>query len=145
MLAALSLVPMISLIPPGLPPPEVPAPENETARAEAPQAARDSVRGRTIRWTWSEGPVAGVTHEHEFRRDGTVKWRVLSGPQKGHEAVEDEYEVFGVSETVAMVSYRAASGHTLTVTLNFETGEMFGFASGRGQWHPGRGIFEVVG
>lgn len=104
----------------------------------------DSVRGRTIRWTWTEGPTAGVTHEHVFSDDGTVTWRVLSGPQEGHSAEEEEYEVFEVSKTVYVVSYLAASGYTLTVVLNFETGEMFGSASGRDQWFPGRGAFEVV-
>lgn len=107
-------------------------------------APADSVRGRTIRWTWTQGPVAGVTHEHEFRPDGSVEWRVLSGPQKGHSAVEEEYAVYRVAESVSTVSYRAASGYTLTVTLNFTTGEMFGFASGEGRWYPGRGTFEVV-
>ena len=104
----------------------------------------DSIKGRTIRWTWSEGPTAGVTHEHLFSDDGTVTWQVLSGPQEGHSAEEKEYEVFEVSETVYAVSYLAASGYTLTVVLNFETGEMFGFASGQDQWFPGRGTFEVV-
>lgn len=104
----------------------------------------DSIRGRTIRWTWTEGPTAGVTHEHVFSKGGTVAWRVLSGPQEGHSAEEEEYELFEVSETVYAVSYLAASGYTLTVVLNFETGEMFGFASGRDQWFPGRGTFEVV-
>ena len=104
----------------------------------------DSVRGRTIRWTWSEGPAAGVTHEHEFRLDATVRWRVLSGPQKGHAAVEERYEVFQASDSVATVSYLASSGYTLTVTLNFETGEMFGIASGKGEWYPGRGTFMIV-
>lgn len=107
-------------------------------------ASGDSIRGRTIRWTWTEGPTAGVTHEHVFRSDGTVEWRVLSGPQKGHSAVEDEYEVFEISENVYALSYLASSGYTLTVLLNFESGEMFGFASGQGQWYPGRGTFEVV-
>lgn len=110
-------------------------------RAESPP---DSIRGRTIRWTWTEGPTAGVTHEHEFRADGTVEWRVLTGPREGHSAVEDEYAVVRVSDEVYAVSYLAASGYTLTVVLDFATGRMYGFASGRGQWYPGRGTFEVV-
>ena len=115
------------------------------SRTEHPSdLAADSVRGRTIRWTWTEGPTAGVTHEHVFGEDGTVIWRVLSGPQEGHSAVEQDYEVFRVSENVYSVSYLASSGYTLTVVLNFESGEMFGFASGQGQWFPGRGTFEVV-
>ena len=104
----------------------------------------DSIRGRTIRWTWTDGPTAGVTHEHEFRTDGTVEWRVLTGPQKGHTAEEEEYAVFEVSEGVHAVSYLAESGYTLTVVLDFSSGNMYGVASGNGQWFPGRGTFEIV-
>lgn len=105
---------------------------------------QDSVRGRTIRWTWTEGPTAGVTHEHEFRRDGTLEWRVLTGPRKGHAAEEEEYAVFEISDEVYAVSYLADSGYTLTVVLDFQSGNMYGFASGRSQWYPGRGTFEVI-
>ncbi len=104
----------------------------------------DPVRGHTIRWTWTEGPVAGVTHEHVFGTDGTVTWRVLSGPQQGHSGREDDYAVYPVSDSVYAVSYLAASGYTLTVVLNFVTREMFGFASGADAWHPGHGTFDVV-
>lgn len=126
------------------PSPEMIQVNSKNASVEMRGTSPDSIRGRTIRWTWSEGPTAGVTHEHVFGNDGTLTWRVLSGPQEGHSADEKEYEVFEVSETVYAVSYLAASGYTLTVVLNFETGEMFGFASGQDQWFPGRGTFEVV-
>ena len=126
-------------------PMSLPAPraalEPPGARVEAPE---DSIRGRTIRWTWTEGPTAGVTHEHHFRANGTVEWRVLTGPQKGHAAKEEEYAVFEVSDAVYAVSYLADSGYTLTVVLDFASGTMYGFASGNGQWFPGRGTFTVV-
>lgn len=135
--------------PPGVRAGTVPArPIREAAvsDAESPSdtQAPDSIRGHTIRWTWTEGPVEGVTHEHHFRDDGTVEWRVLGGPREGHSAVEEEYAAFRVSDGVYAVSYRAASGYTLTVVLDFGTGEMVGFASGNGQWFPQRGTFELV-
>lgn len=104
----------------------------------------DPIRGKTIRWTWSEGPVAGVTHEHDFHPDGTVEWRVLDGPQKGHSAREEEYAAVPVAEDVYAVSYLAASGYTLTVVLNFGNRQMVGFASGAGEWHRMKGHFEYV-
>src|SRR5207244_11060912 len=35
----------------------------------------DPVRGKTIRWTYDDGPMAGKSFEHSFRSDGTVTWR----------------------------------------------------------------------
>ena len=116
----------------------------------APPAAMDvsqtteCVQGRTFRWTWTEGPTAGVTHQHDFLDDGSVSWRVLSGPQQGHAGVERAYSAFTVSQGVCVVSYLASSGFTLTVALNMTSGEMYGFASNDEVWFPGRGTFEVV-
>ena len=49
-----------------------------------------------------------------------------------------------VADNVQMVSYLAASGHTLTVVLNLATGRMFGFGSNEKEWLPMTGTFEVV-
>jgi hypothetical protein len=49
-----------------------------------------------------------------------------------------------VTDDVCAVSYRGASGHTLTVVLNFSTGRMSAFASNNTDWHPLTGTFEVV-
>ena len=48
----------------------------------------DSLRGKTLRWTFTEGPVAGTLFEHTFQDDGSVVWRVLEGQGKGHGAGE---------------------------------------------------------
>jgi hypothetical protein len=45
---------------------------------------------------------------------------------------------------VELVSYRAESGFTLTVALNFADHRMIGIASNSEQWFPARGTFEVV-
>lgn len=39
---------------------------------------------------------------------------------------------------------RGGSGYTLTVVLDFEDGQMVGFASGAEEWHTLKGTFEVV-
>ena len=33
-----------------------------------------AIRGKTIRFVWTEGPTKGKTHEHVFHQDGTVTW-----------------------------------------------------------------------
>ena len=104
----------------------------------------DSLRGTTLRWTFTDGPVRGTLFEHTFHDDGTLVWRVLEGQGKGASANEKRYETMQVSPDVHTVSYLAASGHTLTVVLNLATGRMFGFASNNTDWHPLTGSFEVV-
>ena len=105
----------------------------------------EEIRGKTIRWTWTEGPTKGVTHEHQFRADGTVAWRVLDGVQKGQGAEEAEYAALEVADGVFAVSYLASSGYTLTVVLNFRNQKMVGFASGAKEWYVGKGEFQIVG
>src|SRR5689334_12946717 len=95
---------------------------------------RDPVRGRTIRWTWTDGPTQGTTHEHVFAEDGTVTWRGLEGPGACPPTTEKEYAAVAISDDVQLVSYLAASGYTLTVALNFRDRRMAGFASNSKEW-----------
>ena len=104
----------------------------------------DALRGQTVRWTFTDGPVNGTLFEHSFQDDGSVVWRVLEGQGKGASAQEKRYASMAVSADVTAVSYLAASGHTLTVVLNLATGGMFGFASSHTDWFPLTGTFEVV-
>lgn len=104
----------------------------------------DPIRGRTVRWTWTEGPVAGTTHEHVFHDDGTVTWRVVDGPNAGHRATEGRYAAAQTTDDVHVVSYLAAPGQTLTVVLDLRSHVMVGVVSGNGQWQTGKGTFEIV-
>jgi MoaF N-terminal domain len=96
----------------------------------------DSLRGVTIRWMFVEPPVAGVKFEHTFREDGTLVWRVLEGPGKGASGEEKRYATMKIADGVHAVSYLAASGHTLSVVVDFNTGRVVGFASDSKEWHP---------
>jgi hypothetical protein len=120
--------------------------------ADIPRAP--AVRGKTMRWTWTEGPTKGQVHEHIFHPDGTVEWHEArqapadraappTTAKPGHE--RPPYAAFEVTSDVYAVSYLAPSGFTLTVVLNFASRQLVGFASGKDQWHPVRGTFEVVG
>ncbi len=96
----------------------------------------DSLRGATIRWTFVEPPVAGMKFEHTFREDGTLVWRVLEGPGKGASREEKRYATMKIADGVHVVSYLAASGHTLSVVVDFNTGRVVGFGSDNTEWHP---------
>jgi hypothetical protein len=107
-------------------------------------SAVDSLLGKTIRWTFVDGPMPNVSFEHTFNEDGSLLWRILDGPMKGGSAKEKQYAAVKVAKEVYAVSYLAASGHTLTVVLNFETKHMCGFASNDKEWYPLNGTFEPV-
>jgi hypothetical protein len=114
---------------------------------EIPRAA--AIRGTTMRWAWNEGPTKGQVHEHIFHKDGTVEWREAgkaSGAKGGSAGGTERppYAAFEVTPEVYAVSYLAPSGFTLTVVLNFATRQLVGFASGKDQWFPVSGTFEVV-
>jgi hypothetical protein len=40
----------------------------------------NSLSGKSIRWTFADGPMAGTTFEHLFDDDGSVTWRIVDGP-----------------------------------------------------------------
>ena len=96
----------------------------------------DSLRGMTIRWTFVEPPVAGIKFEHTFREDGTLIWRVIEGPGTGASREEKQYATMKIAEGVHAVSYLAASGHTLSVVVDFNTGRVVAFGSDNKEWHP---------
>src|SRR5438552_2698485 len=39
----------------------------------------DPVRGKTLRWSYEDGPTAGTTFEHDFGEDGRVQYRMVDG------------------------------------------------------------------
>jgi phenolic acid decarboxylase len=117
-------------------------PSGQPTMSQASSAT--TLRGKTVRWTFTEGPVAGSSFEHDFDEDGTVVWRVTAGPMAGASARETDYAAVRISDTVHAVSYRGASGHTLTVVLNLENHQMVGFASNDTEWYAMHGTFEIV-
>jgi len=104
----------------------------------------NSLTGKTIRWTFVDGPVAGTTFEHVFSDDGSVTWRILDGPHQGATAREKSYAAVKVNERTWAVSYLGASGHTLTVVLNVDDRRAIGFASSEKSWYTFNGTFEVL-
>jgi hypothetical protein len=118
----------------------------------------DPVRGKTIRWTYDDGPMAGKSFEHVFATDGTVTWRETGGEDRGSKPPSNgkqktgkpateahaKYEVAAVNDDVCAVSYLSASGFTLTSVLDFASGTVVSFASNEKELVPQRGMFEVA-
>jgi hypothetical protein len=102
---------------------------------------KDPIRGKTIRWTFSDGPMAKRTFEHSFDKGGTVSWRMLDGNGQGKLSEEKKYESVHVGHEVHAISYLGSAGYTLTVVLDFGTGKLVAFASNEGAhasaWHVG--------
>jgi hypothetical protein len=115
----------------------------------------DPLRGKTIQWTYDDGPMAGKRFEHTFGNDGTVTWRETergtkppaNGKQKAGKPVTEakaKYEVAAINDDVCAVSYLSKSGFTLTSVLDFASGTVVSFASNEKELVPQRGMFEVA-
>jgi hypothetical protein len=104
-----------------------------------------SIAGRTIRWSFEDGPTAGKTYQHAFHDDGSVEFvAVEDGRPRGTPKREPRYHAFEVAPGVILVSYLSDSGFTLTVAMSFADSKLYGFASDSKQWHPVAGTLEVV-
>lgn len=91
--------------------------------------------GRTIRWTCTDGPVAGQTFEHSF--DST-------GPNDSKRTRASFVAVVPVDENVAVVSSLSESGQALMVTLNFADNRMVGFVLSHDSWTQQKAQFELL-
>jgi hypothetical protein len=114
--------------------------------------------GKTIRWTYDDGPMAGKSFEHTFGDDGTVTWRETGGEEKSTKPpangkqktgkptteAKAKYEVAAINDDVCAISYLSQSGFTLTSVLDFDSGTVVSFASNEKELVPQRGAFEVA-
>ena len=111
--------------------------------------AGDPIRGKTIRWTYNDGPTKGMKFEHIFGTDGRVSWRRVDQPsgQNGDGGEKQEaaaYEVEQVAPQVWTVAYLAPSGWTLTTILDLDSRNIVSFASNEKQLVVQHGTYEVV-
>jgi hypothetical protein len=108
--------------------------------------------GKTLRWTFEDGSMAGMTFEHHFYADGTVAYRTVDDSEDAKEQpskkspAEDrpKYKAFQIAQDVVIASYLGDSGYALTVALNFVDRRIAGFASNNEEWFPCEGAFEEV-
>ncbi len=43
---------------------------------------QDPIRGKTLRWTFDDGPMAGKGFDHTFHTDGSVSYRSAGDPEE---------------------------------------------------------------
>lgn len=104
----------------------------------------DRIRGKTIQWTFKDGPMAKQTFEHVFQKGGALKFRSLDSAGKGKATRVKKYDVAKLNTDVYAVSYLGPSGYTLTTVLDFRKGRQVAFASNEKSVMVQQGTFEVV-
>lgn len=92
------------------------------------------IAGKTLRWTYEDGPMKGKSFEHVFGEDGTVQYRQLDSKTEESKAAEKtsdtRYEVAPINDDVYAVSYFSKdSGYTLTTVVDSRSGSIASFAS----------------
>src|SRR5262249_54374525 len=63
----------------------------------------DPLAGKTIKWRFVDGPMAGTSYAHTFSQDGSVTWRIADGERKGATAREKSYAAVKVNERTVAV------------------------------------------
>ncbi|MCE9578083.1 MAG: MoaF N-terminal domain-containing protein [Deltaproteobacteria bacterium] len=89
----------------------------------------DPVRGKTLHFTFDDGPMAGKTFEHRFTDDGTVSYHAVGGDKADPPSKPVTYEFAQINDDIYVVAYLGAAGYTLTSVLDYATGHLTGFAS----------------
>ena len=92
---------------------------------------KDPVRGKTVRWTYEDGPVKGQVFEHTFGSDGKVAYREAGGSTAGGSGAEPSipYHVEVIDDHVYAVSYLSTNTWTLTTVVDERSKRIVSFAS----------------
>jgi hypothetical protein len=101
-----------------------------------------SIAGRTLRFSFNDGPMAGKTIEHVFERDGSVRFHEAGSA--GKSTTEKKYEFATIGADVGAVSYLGSSGYTLTVILDYRAKSLVAFSSNEKMHLMQHGRFEEV-
>jgi hypothetical protein len=113
----------------------------------------DPISGHTVRFTFTDGPMAKKTFEHIFDTSGTVTFRMLGGDGsssagksatggESKNAPEPKYELAMLRDNVWAVSYLGSGGYTLTTVLDFKTRKLLAFSSNEKGVAVQHGTFE---
>jgi molybdenum cofactor biosynthesis protein MoaF len=86
------------------------------------------VKGKTVRWTYSDGPMKGKRFEHHFTNDGTVTWKE-AGAEKPSADSSARYQFVRIDDDVYVVSYLSSHGFTLTTVVDEKASTVVSFAS----------------
>ena len=88
----------------------------------------DPLKGKTLRWTYADGPMKGKPFEHEFANDGTVTWKMV-GDAKPAPDSSAAYHFARINDGAYAVSYLSPHGFTLTTVVDERSGAIVSFAS----------------
>jgi hypothetical protein len=103
------------------------------------------LEGKTIRWTFRDGPVANERYEHAFDRNGGLSYRKLDGDESSEGTKVEKYESEEVGDDVVVFSYLAPdSGYTLTSVLDYAHNTVVAFASNEKMLAVQHGTFEEL-
>jgi hypothetical protein len=103
------------------------------------------LEGKTIRWIFSDGPVANESYEHAFDANGGLSYRKVDGDDSGEGTKVEKYESEEVGDDVVVFSYLAPdSGYTLTSVLDYASNTVVAFASNEKMLAVQHGTFEEV-
>jgi hypothetical protein len=103
---------------------------------------RNPIAGKTIEWTFTEGPMAEKSFEHTFGADGSVTFKMIGGEDRGRATRIERCFIEPVGKDVYAVSYTSESGYTLTVVLDYRTYDLVAFASNDKGVNVSHGSFE---
>ena len=102
-----------------------------------------SLAGRTLRWTFGDGPTANKSYEHTFNDDGTVVFREVGSASTkqsepgGNSKTPIHYASYEVAPGLHFMSYLSPdSGYTLTVLVDMKKRVVHAVASGGKDWYP---------
>ena len=88
----------------------------------------DPMGGKTVRWTYDDGPMKGKGFEHRFSNDGTVSWKESGGAKPSADS-SAKYQVARINDDAYVFSYLSGSGFTLTTVVDEKAGTVVSFAS----------------
>jgi hypothetical protein len=89
--------------------------------------------GKTIRWNFQDGAMAGKSFDHTFNDDGSLTFK-MSGSGSDNEDLKkqsrvEKYEVATLGADVTVVSYLVPHGYTLTVAMDMKSKKLIAFSS----------------
>lgn len=102
----------------------------------------DPIRGKTLRFRFTDGGMGGRSALHTFGADGFVSWKIEGA--EAHSPTTHRYTVEQINDDVWAVSYLGTRGYTLTTILDVRTGKLVAFASNEKELTLQHGTFEHI-
>ena len=103
------------------------------------------ITGHSLRFKFTDGPVAGKSFDHTFSRNGHVTFREVDGDPNAKAGAAQQYQVASLNGDTHAVAYLSPSGYTLTTILDFKTLKLIAFASNNQSVTLQQGTFELLG